>query len=1104
MGEERVPNSRQKLAIEYQGGPLAVLAGPGTGKTFVITHRIAHLIHNAGLDPESILAVTFTIKAAGELRDRLTGLVGESVAQRVQAHTFNGYGARLISRFADVLELPPRLTLIDRVQSTRLIREIVLSNGLFPQSRAEGLRTLVQRLARVMECFANLGALPDDALRAARDWRARLQGVDPASAPHLLAEHAACERFEQEATVYSLYAAAKRPKGLVAYADQVTLPIELLRRHAGPAAAVRSELRAVIVDEFQDCNPGQIELLRLLVGPQVRTTPAPLCVVGDDDQAIYGFRGSDDRSFQRFEAIWPGAQVVPLTANYRSCPEVIRVANSTIARAGSRFRPDKTIELPPLRGSQAGVVEAIRLARDSDDAEVIAAWLLAKGPGARRSCAVIARTHGDLDRIGAALTLYDIPFSRARDGSLSRDEGVEDIRAWIEWLVDSNALWPALRVLSRPPFSLPPEFVAGLDREYRVARGARDAGIADSDELPAYPEWLAAKSAEGGPHAPALAHAMERLKTLRSAVKGVSAEEAVMRIITTTDVAHSELLGARDTARRVSALVAFLGLAREKQPRLSQPAELRQLWEYLKELDDAEGDLAPESAEEPDAPQEDEQDRVQLMTAHAAKGLEFDTVFVPRVSPQHGYPKTRTSEEPWIPPRELFDPLDTRDQKSRVLDEERRLFYVACTRARGTLVLLAKHNAKPSSTTHFFEELAPHKGEAIVTAIVGASSVLAAAASAEAGSPAWQAPGAGTIDPTQLAALAQAREREREWAERFRRSARMRAAAALESAQQPDISAQRLAQVERELRESARMIAAVSQAERRGAVPDWIGAGEAAHAAASRLISLRDSDADPDSANAWALLTRPMKGPLKLSYSFIRQYLDCPRCFYLRRVMELEEPQSAAANLGSIVHRSLELFYRSWSRADSEGHPLPAWNDLLASSRVAISAESALDAVLDPGMISQVEAQLKLLWERLHDPNAHVLELERMFRFSYELDNQRHAFDAKLDRVDLGESGEYRVIDYKTGHASKKLTEPSPSDLQMGIYLMAMQHAYGPDIRGQAEYWVLSQGVRGRIDFQDIKLDKVRAEIDRAVRGMLTGEFSPARDCTGPCRLFDV
>jgi RecB family exonuclease len=253
-----------------------------------------------------------------------------------------------------------------------------------------------------------------------------------------------------------------------------------------------------------------------------------------------------------------------------------------------------------------------------------------------------------------------------------------------------------------------------------------------------------------------------------------------------------------------------------------------------------------------------------------------------------------------------------------------------------------------------------------------------------------------------------------------------------------------------------------------------------------------------------------MKAPLSLNYTMIDAYQRCPRCFYLRHVMRLPEPESIETGVGIIAHAVLEEFFEEWRDAEADGLPLPGLESLLAMTRDRYVASLHEREQINRGVLDQLLAQMKLLMERLHslDPAPHILEVERTITFEYELDKAVHTFTAKIDRIDQLPDGGVRIIDYKTGRPSKKHTHPKKDDLQLGIYALALKLAKGQSwaadgvLKGTAEYWVLATGERGSIGLTDLDGAKVRAQIDEAAGGMLQGRFEAEPQCDGPCRLF--
>ena len=1096
----------QQQAVTHDAGPLIVLAGPGTGKTRTIVHRVAHMVSERAVEPETIVALTFTVKAAAQLRERLAALAGPLTADRLNVSTIHGFGHRIVRRFGDLLHLPPDLELIDAAQTHRMLTQIILKNGLFTASRAEGLPTLLRELDQVAAGLANRGLSFKQCLAFEHAWRTALER-GPRAGQGKDAYEAECAhraRFADALVALDLFARERWKRGLVAFDDFLTLPLRLFREHPSALAICRTDYRAFVVDEFQDCNPAQIELLHQLAPMESKPD---LCVVGDDDQAIYRFRGADEQAFRRFEAYWPGPAVVTLEENYRSQPPLIAVANAVIGGAQVRFRPDKAIRFPASKqaaekqGAGECGVECVKLDQEFDDAEVIAAMITADRaataaagtPRPLNHYAVIARSHGDLDRIAAGLRLEGIPYERAKERTPLEDPGVEDVLAWVEWLTDPAATWAARRVLTRPPFALPPDIALGWELEFGAQASHHRAGREGAEQPGRFDEWLSVRAAEY----PAAVRCAELYRTLLEETASLRGDDAVFRIITATDTAHAELLPGRERAERVTALVSLLALARDKQRRLEPPGNLAEFWAYFQELRAAVNGLpAPtslEQAAEKAGPEEGEgkaAECVQLMTAHASKGLEFDTVFVPRVKAPHGYPSTR-ADDCWELPEGLFDNLDGRSEAERRCDEERRLFYVACTRAERRLVLLSKPNKTVTKTINYFDEVS--RGGLPVSVREGAHILREMAAR-----------GAAPGSALEAAGLAfKARSAANEAADRARREARLAAAQALELVDRPGATQEQLAGAVERFTRAAEQLALTAGAEC-GEPPAWLlKQRPELRSAAERLAQMRAQDA---AAGPESLLIRPMPAPLRLSYTAVYEYHQCARCYYLNRVLRLPQPFSTEASVGTIAHAALKTFYDRWAAADAEGLPKPGREQLLAVARQVFLASLGERQEVKDEVYEQLQAQMMLLYDRLHIDGAQVLETERAIDFEYELDGVAHRFTAKLDRIDLTPDRGVRVIDYKTGYAKKAYLEPRKDDLQLGVYALALRLAkgesWGENPRGVAEYWCLSTGQRGSISLAELDEAKVREVIDRAARGMLKGDFPRKEGCGGACGLF--
>lgn len=1094
-------NQRQREAVAYDRGPLVVLAGPGTGKTRVITHRIARIIGD-GVPPESVVALTFTVKAAEEMRVRLRSLIGGAAADRVNAQTFHGFGQRLLRRFPDMVGVPHDFLLIDHAQRVRIARRVARERGVFDGALAEGLDPLVREGLEHIAAFQNLGKFPDECDAFATAWAARLVRAEPDPENARTAAEAGRAlqaRFARFVRLYAGFAEECRRSGQLCYEDLILLIVKLLRERPEAAAICRADYRHFVVDEFQDVNAGQIALLRELCPPQVAgSRRAPdLCVVGDDDQSIYLFRGADDRAIDTFARVWTGSHTVALEENYRSERCILEVASSVIGKAGHRFAPGKVVrpcEETSARGAAAGAcVECVETPDEQSFGETIAAMIMtdrAASPDRPwASYAVIGRTYTDLDRIAAAFSVADIPFRLSRAPSALDDRGVQDVLNWIETLVDPRAAWAAHSVLTRPPLSLPPEQVQAWMLEYGAERSRHDAGEEGRAEPGPFCDWLAARHPEDV--------GVQRFLALMAELQGPAvrqtADHAILEIIRATGVAHADLPPADERRQRAQHLADLLRFARERTRLLDPPAGLREFWSYFQDLDGSQEPFRGEDEDRVEGPREaadEDQNVVSVLTAHKAKGLEFDTVFVPRVSPSHGYPSTGKGGGLELPEGFENREGDARDAAARSLDEERRLFYVACTRAQRRLVLLAKGTKSRSSSTHFFQELVLDNPGLVVRRT--AAEVIDAAERAGVAPSAGDVPGArprsgraGVLD-------------------RAQREARLLAARALDRVERTGAGPPHLDAAVGVFRDAAATLGVAAHLRGAGGAPEW--AKDCPEAARAARVLLSRLAGEPEGSGS---ITRPMAPPLRLSYSAIDAYERCPKCFYLERVLGFPSDERPETTIGIVAHQTLHAFFERVRQAEAEGQERPRDAELVELAKRVYFQQLAPGEQADANRLAQLCAMLELTMGRLNRSTDEIAELELAVKFEYEHEGVAHKFTAKFDRIDRLELG-HRIIDYKTGHATDRLLDPKPEDLQLGVYALALRHYQGVELtdrttpaRGVAEYWHLPTGQAGRIDLEKIAYDKVRKRIGKAIDGMLAGRFGRKTGCEGLCSFVD-
>ncbi len=590
-------NPEQQEAVLCTDRPLVIVAGPGTGKTRTLTVRIAHLILDRQVPPEQILAITFTVKAAEEMRERLAGLLEPQVAAQVTVSTFHALGAGLVREWAQALDLSPHFVILDEQERREL------AQAAFPNRSRPQVDRLLERIswAKARLQLPNTpGAISDD------------------QEPGFRADYARYQEALQEARALD-------------FDDLVVYSVHLLEHHLPAQEAIHGRYRWISVDEYQDVNPAQYRLLRLLAAGG-----ANLCVIGDPDQAIYGFRGADHRFFLRFQEDYPDAHRVQLTQSYRSAQAILDAAQQVIAhnpdreslRLWSQFTQEVKLEVHPApteRAEAEYVVHRIEQMVGGTSYFSLDSGRVESSEGVNRSFgdfAVLYRMNALAAPLEEAFARSGIPYQVVRRDR-ARPEALRPLLAllWLQATPASPLHWQALLAHALPQL---PE----------SSRGALASRLARTPPT----------SLHEFPWPPELQEAGTRLARLVQQPKG-------------------QALPVSQQLRQLAAQLFPNGLedaAQQALERLCLRAEpfgprTREFLETLALERDTD-------AYDPRA------DRVALMSIHAAKGLEFPVVFL--VGCEEGVLPYRPDEE----------------AKERV-PEERRLFYVALTRAREAAIL---------------------------------------------------------------------------------------------------------------------------------------------------------------------------------------------------------------------------------------------------------------------------------------------------------------------------------------------------------------------------------------------------------------------------------
>lgn len=1139
----------QREAVTHAGGPLIVLAGPGTGKTRTITARLAHRIGACGLSPDRALALTFTNNAAAQLRERLGDVIGRLAAERVNAGTFHAYALRLLRRFGDRAGVGLRAMLMDSAQRKRLMRRLIVEHGLFPETAGEGVDAAVEMARAAIATMHHAALEPQTAVERLVKRLALLEAESGADADE---ERARLGRWLPCARLWAFLDEACARAGLLSFDDLLTRAVSLLRRAEDVRSVAQGDARCVVVDEFQDVNATQIELLRLIAPPSA-LSPPDICVVGDDDQSIYGFRGADDRGFERFERVWSrvgrgGAggsgggesrvRTVVLRENFRSSRPVIRAANAVMANAHHRFHPDKASDWPAKWAGEPDAegagVEVVRLG-SHDSAEVLAAMIAhdrsVRAGAAWKDYAVIVRGGTEADRVAEALRLGNIPVRTSRRPGATQDDGVQDAFAWMKLILSPGATLAVRRLLTRPPCSVDAGRLLAWEQAYLEDRHAAERGAAHAGG--GFLGWLVARcgAGEGGVEdgggddgdADGFATEAERgavmrlarlVKELRATAATTPAHGTVACVIRLAGLAHADLLTGRAAARRVRALLDLLNYAREVAGRLPGSGDLRAFLEHYEDLDERDKGFATPSVEDDgEETLAEEADAVAVLTAHAAKGLEFDTVFVSKVQPRRGHFPDRRELGEWDRAAGALEAdgelgPGARDATEAMDDEERRVFFVACTRAERRLVLVTTVPKSKSTSVHYALELLAAK--AVTVDRTDAQVMAACGAGGE---------GPDEVERATAADAARAAMERSRAVSRLGHTARAGAAGALEraaaAAEASDEAA--YARAQEELVRAAEAYAAARAAGAalaRGDIglPGWVsglrGAGRAPGV-------LRDAAEAAREAAQGPVLAQRLTSPLTLSYSFLDAYLRCPRCFYVHRVLKLKEEPTADLARGSLVHDLLQRFVRECRAAEAEGRRGPGESVLLDWADEALEAAPSHGPDGNADERRTVHGLLRNYVRHFHWTNeaggagVEVLEVERRETVPYEHGGVVHRLEAKLDRLDRLADGGLRIVDYKTGAVTKSRTSPRGDDLQLGIYALALPAfvttglSSADEARGSAEYWMLATGERGPVTLEALTKSraKLRETIGGVIDGVLAGRYERGERCRGECAV---
>jgi len=637
-------NGPQKDAVLTTEGPVLMLAGAGTGKTAALTARLAHLIATRRAWPSEILCVTFTNKAAREMRERVGRHIGDAVEGMPWLGTFHSIGAKMLRRHAELVGLGSNYTIIDTDDQLRLLKQLIRENDL------DEKRWPARQLASLLDRWKNRGLNPGDLDAVENEAYANGRG----------------QQF------YALYQERLKTLNACDFGDLLLHMLNILRRHRDVLEQYQQRFKYILVDEYQDTNQVQYLWLRLLA--QERRN---ICVVGDDDQSIYSWRGAEVANILKFEKDFPGAAVIKLEQNYRSTPQILAAASGLIDANSQRLGKTLWTDLPAgdrvkAIGVWDGPEEARRLGEDIERLEREGASL--------DQVAILVRAQYQTREVEDRFIQIGLNYRIIGGFRFYERAEIRDALAYLRVIEQPADDLAFERIYNQPKRGLGAKTLDAMRRHAKrtdMPLAAASIDLCDSDELPAR-----ARNS--------LKALLQQFLLWRENAQSETPANLLRRIV--TESGYEEML------------------QKDRGPESAGRLEnLSELARAMEDYDSLTGFLEHVSlVMENDA--RDQGEKVTIMTMHAAKGLEFDHVFLP------GW------EEGVFPSQRALD-----EGGLASLEEERRLAYVAITRAKRRCTILHAANRRiygqwtSSIPSRFIEELPSELVEQETTLTGGAS-----------------------------------------------------------------------------------------------------------------------------------------------------------------------------------------------------------------------------------------------------------------------------------------------------------------------------------------------------------------------------------------------
>ena len=607
-------NPPQREAVAQTEGPVLILAGAGSGKTRVLTHRIAYLMDERGVNPWNILAITFTNKAAQEMRERVDKLVGFG-SESIWVSTFHSACVRILRRHIDNLGYDTNFTIYDTDDQKSLMKDVCRRLNIDTKVYKE--RSLLAQISHAKDELLT----PDDMeMKAAGDYN-----------------------MKKVASVYREYQAALRKNNALDFDDLIVKTVELFQNCGAVLEYYQERFKYIMVDEYQDTNTAQFKFISLLAQRYQN-----LCVVGDDDQSIYKFRGANIGNILGFERVFPDAKVIRLEQNYRSTKNILNAANQVIAN--NTERKAKTLWTENEEGSK---VHFRQFFNAYEEAEYVAgeiSKLKREGLGSYRDCAILYRTNAQSRIFEEKFIAANIPYKLVGGVNFYARKEIKDLLCYLKTIDNARDDLAVQRIINVPKRGI------GATTLGRVQDYADNMGISLYEALRVAEE------------VPSIGRSLSKIEgfvtfvqTLKSKAAVLTVEEILKEVIDSTGyVAELEAEDTEESRARIENIDELISKTAAYQEAMEEQDQPATLSGFLEEV----ALVADIDTVDPD------QDYVLLMTLHSAKGLEFPKVFMVGM------------EDGIFPSHMTISYGDAGE-----LEEERRLCYVGITRAMKELTL---------------------------------------------------------------------------------------------------------------------------------------------------------------------------------------------------------------------------------------------------------------------------------------------------------------------------------------------------------------------------------------------------------------------------------